>query len=84
MMFRFKRNRKQASVTEPGVTWVTADVVARAEQILDDALIDMLFEAIEMCLRLRENPRISPLLAVKIDAALDNAADVLAGIGSAA
>jgi hypothetical protein len=74
-MFGFKRNPKRAVVAA-----AADDVVTRAEQILADALLHILFEALEQCIALRDDPSTSPLLVVRIDAALDQTADALESI----
>jgi len=75
MMFR-RRNRKHAAVA--------AGVVARAEQIVSDALMTTLFEAIDQCLEVLNDPRLSPFDAERISAGLDDAFAVLDRISGAA
>jgi hypothetical protein len=75
MMFWRKRKRQ---VTPPATATVDGvDVVTRAEQILDDALMAMLFEAIDKCLVLLDDPRLPLWDADQVDAAVDQAFAVL-------
>jgi hypothetical protein len=82
MMFR---RRKHQAVTAPATDQAddAVDVVARAEQILDNAMMDMLFEAIDLVSELRNDPRLSRSHAEQVDAALVNAFAIVAGIGGA-